>query len=129
MAKIIRFEEIKSWQLAREVVREIYLLTQKSVFSKDYVLKDQIRRASISVMSNIAEGFERYSAKEFIQYLVIAKGSIAEVRSQIYIASDLKYISEEDFLSMKDKCESISRHLSNFISYLKQSRKVTNGNV
>lgn len=123
MAKINRFEEIRAWQLARETVAQVYGLTKKTDFSKDYALRDQIRKAAVSVMSNIAEGFERYSNKEFIQFLNIAKGSSAEVRSQLYAALDLNYVSEAEFLALKDKCESISKHLSNFILYLRKSHK------
>lgn len=125
MSKIQRFEEIKAWQLARQVVRKIYALSRKSAFSGDFGFKDQIRRAAVSVMSNIAEGFERYGVKEFIQFLNISRGSIAEVRSQLYVALDLNYITNEEFADIKDDCESISRHIWNFMKYLKTSSKVS----
>jgi len=92
MAGIKRFEDIKAWQKARALVRDIYEVTSKGNFAKDYSLKDQIRRASISVMRNIAEGFSRQTDREFIQFLHVAKGSTSEVRSQLYVALDLKYI-------------------------------------
>ncbi len=121
MAKINRFEEIKAWQLGRELVKSIYALSKKGEFSKDYGFKDQIRRATISIMSNVAEGFERFSKKEFIQYLNIARGSAGEVRSHLYLALDLEYIKQEEFTDMKRKCESISGHIWNFMKYLKNS--------
>ncbi len=121
MAKIERFEDIKAWQLARDLVKKIYRLTQKDEFVRDYSLKDQIRRAAISTMSNIAEGFERFTRKEFHQFLNISRGSVAEVRSQLYIAFDLNYLSETEFFQTKEQCEVVSRHLWNFIKYLKSS--------
>ena len=86
--KVERLEDLNIWQRARKMTQEIYTITEKPKFSKDYALKDQIRRAGVSVMSNIAEGFERGSNKEFVQFLYIAKGSIGEVRSQLYVALD-----------------------------------------
>src|SRR3989338_1080615 len=84
--KVKRFEDLIAWQKARELTRQIYLLTKKEPFSKDYVLREQIQRASVSIMSNLAEGFERGSSAEFHQFLVIAKASCAELRSQLYVA-------------------------------------------
>ena len=123
MAKIQKFEDAKIWQSSREIVRQVYLISQKNYFSKDYSLKDQIRRAAVSVMSNIAEGFERTSDKEFLQYLNVSKGSVGEVRSQLYIALDMGYITEEEFISLKNQCESVSRHIWSFMNYLKQGFK------
>ncbi len=110
------FEEILSWQKGRELVKEIYQLTNTGAFSKDFSLKDQIRRAAVSVISNIAEGHERNSNKEFLYFLNIAKGSAGEVRAQLYIALDLKYIGEEDFNRLFD----LSREVSRLIFGLKQ---------
>jgi len=123
MAKIERFEDIKAWQLSRELVKKIYALSKEPKFSKDFGFKDQITRAAVSVMSNIAEGFERYTKSEFIQFLVIAKGSVGEVRSQVYVAYDSGYIVEQDFLKLKGDCEIISRCLWNLIKYLKGNQK------
>jgi len=120
--RILKFEEIKAWQLARELVKKIYGLSEQKEFSRDFGFKDQIRRAAVSMMSNIAEGFERYSNSEFAQYLIIAKGSAGEVRSQLYIALDLKYINAGQFSELKDLCEIISRQLSNLIKYLKNNK-------
>src|SRR3990172_5987147 len=97
MATIKRFEYIHSWQKARILSKEIYTITKIGEFSKDYDLKNQIRKASGSIMDNIAEGFERGGKGEFIQFLGIAKGSCGEVRSQLYRALDREYIDKEKF--------------------------------
>ncbi|MEI6532881.1 MAG: four helix bundle protein [Candidatus Roizmanbacteria bacterium] len=104
--KINNFEELVVWQKARELTLEIY-----TIFStiKDYGFKDQIQRASISVMNNIAEGFERKGDKEFSRFLFIAKGSIAEVRSMLYVSKDMNYISESIFNKLQSKSIEISR--------------------
>lgn len=120
--KIQRFEDLEIWQQARNYVRDIYFQTGKGNFSRDYGLRDQIRRASISIMANIAEGFERNTKKEFIQFLFIAKGSCGESRSHLYVAYDLKYIEEKDFIRLKDQAETISRSIAGFIKYLKNDK-------
>jgi four helix bundle protein len=102
MGRVDRFEDLIAWQKARELTKRVYLCTAKGGFSKDFGLRDQIRRASVSVMSNIAEGFERGSRAEFHQFLVIAKGSCAEVRAQLYIAKDVGYLSEKEFIELMD---------------------------
>jgi four helix bundle protein len=118
---IQNFEDLNVWQRSRELVKLIYELTKNKLFKRDYSLVDQIRRSSISVLSNVAEGFERGSNKEFIQFLYIAKGSCGEVRSQLYVALDQHYISEDDFSQCKEFCMKISGMISNFINYLKTS--------
>ena len=95
--KIDRFEDLIAWQKARELTRAIYKITNKGEFSKDFGLREQIRRAAVSIMSNIAEGFDRGGRGEFHHFLVIAKGSCAELRNQLYIALDAGYIDEETF--------------------------------
>jgi four helix bundle protein len=95
--KIENFEDFIAWQKARKLTRQIYTTTNLPKFSRDFALKDQIRRAAVSIMSNIAEGFERGRASEFHQFLSIAKGSCAELRSQLYTAVDAAYISEDQF--------------------------------
>jgi len=95
--KVERFEDLIAWQKARELAGAIYRVTRRAPFSQDYGLAKQIQRASVSVMSNIAEGFERYSPREFSHFLSVAKGSLAEVRSQLYLAMDLGYLSQEEF--------------------------------
>jgi four helix bundle protein len=116
--KINRFEELEVWQLSRTLVKEIYKVTNEGQFKKDFALRDQIRRAGLSVISNIAEGFERKTKNELIQFLFISKGSSGEVRSQLYAASDLKYISDEQFKELFNLSESVSRTISAFIKYL-----------
>jgi len=91
--KIKTFEDIESWKKARALTNEIYKITGAGTFARDFGLKDQIRRASVSILSNIAEGFERGGDKEFSQFLAIAKGSCGEVRAQLYIALDQKFTS------------------------------------
>jgi four helix bundle protein len=109
MATFKRFEDIKSWQKAREVTRTIYELTTNERFAKDYGLRDQIRRASVSIMANIAEGFGRRSDKEFSYFLSITHGSIAEVQSHLYIAFDLNYIEQNDFSKLYEMLDETSR--------------------
>lgn len=121
MAKIERFEDILSWKMAREVTNQIYALSSVGEFSRDYALKDQIRRSSISVMSNIAEGFEREGNKEFISFLSIAKASCAEARSQLYVALDQKYIDQDQFDSAYKKLDETGRLIGGFMAYLSKS--------
>lgn len=116
------FEDLPVWQKARELVKYIYQITAKGTFSKDSSLVDQIRRASTSVMSNIAEGFERGSNAEFIQFLYISKGSAGETRTQLYIARDQGFITDEDFRRGYEICVDVSGQLSGLIDYLKGSR-------
>ena len=92
MAKIKKFEDIESWKRARKLTKDVYTVTAQDKFQRDFGLKDQIRRAAVSILSNIAEGFERGGDKEFLQFLAIAKGSSGEVRAQLYVALDLEYI-------------------------------------
>ena len=121
--KIERFEDIEAWKRARELVKNIYLVTGEGGLSKDYSLKDQIRKASISVMSNIAEGFSRQTNKEFVQFLHVALGSVTEVQSQLYIARDLKYISEEEFDKIYELASETARLITGFIKYLKGTNR------
>lgn len=95
--KIEKFEDFIAWQKARQLTREIYKVTNLDRFARDFGLKDQIRRAAVSIMSNIAEGFERGRASEFHQFLSIAKGSCAEVRSHLYVALDAEYLTQQQF--------------------------------
>ncbi len=122
MAKIEKFEDIIAWQKALELSNLIYSVTNKDKFSKDYGLKDQIRRASVSIVSNIAEGFERESNNQFIYFLVIAKGSAGELRAQIYIAKNQNYITQEEFELLNTKVTEVSKTLGGFVSYLKSQK-------
>jgi four helix bundle protein len=121
MAGILSFEELKVWQKARELSKSIYVLTLKNDFSKNYSLKDQIRRSSGSCMDNIAEGFDRGGSKEFKQFLSIAKGSVAETKSQLYRALDCRYITEEEFKATSQKAEEIIKMIGGLIAYLKKT--------
>lgn len=118
MASIERFEDLEIWQLARELVREVYKLTRKEEFSKDYGLKDQIRRSSVSVMNNISEGFESRTTNRFIDYLGRSKGSCGETRSVSYVALDCKYITKSEFRNLYDRCTTISKKTQKLMNYL-----------
>ena len=118
MAKIERFEDIEAWEKARLLVELIYQETGKGAFAKDFGLRDQIRRAAVSIMSNIAEGFERNSDKEFRQFLYISKGSAGEVRSSLYVAMDLNYINKTVYESLMERVIFVSQKLSGFIKHL-----------
>jgi len=121
MGSFKSFEEILAWQKARELCKEVYDISLSEGFKKDYGLVDQIRRASVSVMANIAEGYERRGDNEFVRFLNIAKGSLAEVKSHLYIAFDLNYITASE----KDKLFAITdetgKIISGLISYLKRN--------
>ena len=121
MAKIEKFEDIESWKLAREVANLVYKISSEGNFSRDFALCNQIRRASVSILSNIAEGFERGGNKEFLQFLAIAKGSCGEVRSQLYVALDQEYLDFSSFELICDKLLETSRLLSGLMKYLRQS--------
>ena len=121
MSKINTFEDIQAWQKARELTRAIYKVSSADSFNKDFGLKDQIRRASVSVLSNIPEGFERNGSKEFLHFLSIAKGSAGEVRAQLYIAFDLEYISKTEFDDFSKLATDTSKMIGGFMTYLKNS--------
>ncbi|RXM48299.1 four helix bundle protein [Flavobacterium sp. YO12] len=120
MSKFKSFEEINSWQKSRIFNKKIYLITENSNFKKDFDFVRQIRRASLSISSNIAEGFERNTDKEFIYFLYVAKASAGEVRSQLYLAFDLEYIIKEEFEMLLESITEISKLLGGFIKYLSQ---------
>jgi len=121
MATIERFEDLEVWQKARELCKKIFLLTEKEMFSRDFSLKDQIKRSSGSGMDNIAEGFERGGKKEFIQFLYISKSSIAETKSQLYRALDYNYITQSEFDETYADCNDIAKMLMGLIKYLDKS--------
>jgi len=121
MATFKKFEEIECWKSARELTRRIYAITNNQSFARDFGLKDQIRRAAVSVMSNIAEGYERSGTAEFIHFLATAKGSAAEVRCQLYVAVDLGYIQQEHFIELSNLASDTSRMLSALMKYLRTS--------
>jgi four helix bundle protein len=119
MAKIENFEDLEVWKISMELCTEIYRLTNTDLFSKDFGLKDQIRRSAISIPSNISEGYERDGKNQFLYFLAIAKGSCGELRTQLRIAYNLEYINENDYSNINDKCVLTSKQLSGFIKYLK----------
>ncbi|TMM30333.1 four helix bundle protein [Polaribacter aestuariivivens] len=118
MATIKRFEDLEIWQLARKLSQLVIFISKNTELKNDYRFKDQIKASSGSIMDNIAEGFERDGNLEFRQYLSIAKGSAGETRSQSYRLFDSEYISEEQLKQLITKCESLSRKIASFISYL-----------
>lgn len=122
MSTIERFEDLEAWKLALELTGLVYACSGTGNFGRDFALRDQIRRASISIVSNIAEGFERDGDKEFIQFLSMAKGSCGEVRAQLYLALDQQYISEALFKELTTKAIQLSRVISGLIRYLRQSQ-------
>jgi four helix bundle protein len=121
MATFKQFEDIEAWKKARLLTKEVYAITKQRPFFRDYALRDQIRRASTSIMSNIAEGFERGGTKEFINFLGIAKGSNGEVRSHLYVALDQEYISEQVFERLRKMTVEIGRMIGGLMGYLQET--------
>jgi four helix bundle protein len=126
MPKIERFEDIQAWQKARILVKEVYSASNSGRFAKDFGLRDQIRRAAVSIMLNIAEGFARKTSKEFIQYLVIAHGSAAEVQAALYVALDQEYLSKAEFNKLYEMTSDVSKMILGFINYLRKTVNSTN---
>jgi len=118
---IERFEDLEIWQLARELCKFVYEITEKEPFSKDFTLRNQIRSSSGSTMDNIAEGFERDGTKEFIQFLSVSKGSCGECRSQSYRAFDYKYIDQSILDELLQRTTTLSKNIASFMTYLKSS--------
>ena len=121
--KIERFEQIEAWKAARELTREIYALTQQEAFSKDFGLRDQIQRASVSVMANIAEGFDGRSTQEFIRFLGYAFRSATEVQSHLYVALDQDYLMKDEFDNLYQRAVETKRLINGFIRYLRKAAK------
>ncbi len=111
MARVVRGEELVAWQKARVLTREVYAVTRRGVFARDFGLRNQIERAAVSVMSNVAEGFERGKRSEFHQFVCVAKASCGEVRSILYVAMDIGYVNESEFNALHKLVEEISRIL------------------
>jgi four helix bundle protein len=116
--KVSRFEDLEIWKLSISVAKKIYQLTSNNKFSKDFGLRDQIRRASVSISSNIAEGFEMTNNNDLIKFLRIAKGSAGEARSQLFIALELKYAEKNEYENIKADLEVLSSKIGKFINYL-----------
>jgi len=119
MATIERFEDIEAWRDARTLVKRIYEGTSEGRFASDFALRDQLRRAAISTMSNIAVWFERSTNKDFVRFLYMAKGSSGEVRAQLYAAIDLGYVDGQQSHQLLGLAETVSRRIAGFIKYLK----------
>jgi len=119
MAVIKRFEDIEAWQKARILTREIYRVSAQGEFARDFGLRDQIRRAGVSSMSNIAEGFEREGNREFIQFLSVAKGSTAEIKSQLYVALDAAFITQPQFDHIYHLADDAGNLMGGFMRYLR----------
>jgi len=120
--KIERFEDVRAWQMARELTNLIYDVTESGEFSRDFGLKDQIRRASASIMHNIAEGFDAGSDAEFINFLKYARRSASEVQSELYLATDRRYVTAEQFQLLYDKATEVKKSINAFIAYLRKSK-------
>ena len=120
--KIERFEDFIAWQKARKLTAEIYKVTNEGNFAKDFGLKDQIRRAAISSMSNLAEGFERGRPPEFHQFLSVAKGSCAELRAQLYVALDVGYLSTEIFKALMSQATEVGQILGGLRASVERRR-------
>ena len=119
MSTIKSFEELTVWKDARKFANKIYNLTKKFPKEENYGLTSQITRATVSIGSNIAEGFDRYSKKDFIKFLIIARGSISEIQNDLYIALDLKYINQKDFQENYSLAKDLGKQINGFIKYLK----------
>ena len=123
MSKIEKFEELIAWQKARALTQEIYELTRQGKFAKDFELSGQMKRAAVSIMSNIAEGFERSGLKEFHQFLSTAKSSCAEVRSHLYVAFDVGYLDQAGFDQLLAQAEEVARIVGGLRSSVEKQKK------
>jgi four helix bundle protein len=121
LGTIRNFEELEAWTHARGLVGEVYSLTAGGRFAKDFGLRDQIRRAGVSIMANIAEGYERDGTGEFIQFLSIAKGSAGEVKCHLYIARDQNYLNQEQFDHLLSITNKVGKLIGGLINYLRRS--------
>jgi four helix bundle protein len=123
MAAIEKFEDILAWQKARILTKHLYATTSSIGFRGDWALRDQLRRAAVSVMSNIAEGFDRNGDRQFLQFLRIAKGSAGEIRAQLYVAFDSGLLEQKEFDALSGEAAEIGRLLGGFMKYLQQTKK------
>jgi four helix bundle protein len=121
--RIDKFEDLIAWQKAREITKEVYQISQKGAFARDFGLSGQIQRASVSIISNVAEGFERGGRSEFHQFLSVAKASCAEVRSLLYVALDVKYIDKSKFRKIMDKAKEVGRVVGGLRASVEKQKK------
>jgi four helix bundle protein len=124
MSTIKSFKDLKVWKDSRIFVKEIYTMINNFPAKEKYSLTSQITRAAVSIMSNIAEGFARESNKEFIRFLIMARGSTAEVQSDLFIALDLKYIDQKEFQNIYYQVENLGKQINGLIKYLKANIKI-----
>jgi len=122
MPTVKSFEELDVWKNAMALCKDVYDITNTTEIKKDFALREQLRRSAISIPSNIAEGFERESNTQFIYFLIIAKGSCGELRTQLNLAHQLELLSKPVFIDLREKCSIISKQLSSFIKYLKTTK-------
>ena len=123
MATVKRFEDLECWQEARKLVRLIYRFAGKGSFARDFELKSQIVRSSVSAMANIAEGFHRKSNKDLMKFLDYSRSSVAETLSHCFVAYDLEYINENEMQNVKQQCDVIWKKVNSFITYLNRSHQ------
>lgn len=121
MSTFKKFEEIHAWQKARQATKRVYEISTNNVFSRDFGLRDQIRRSAVSVMANIAEGYGRRTNKDFANFLVLSHGSAAEVQSHLYIALDLEYIEKKEFDQLYKMFDEVSRMTMSLCQHLRTS--------
>jgi four helix bundle protein len=127
--RIDKFEDLIAWQKAREPTREVYQISRQGAFARDFGLSGQIQRASVSIMSNVAEGFERGGRSEFHQFLSVAKASCAEVRSLLYVALDIKYIAKNEFRKIMNKAEEVGRIVGGLRASVEKQKKAQSGRI
>lgn len=120
--KITKFEDLNIWKLSLKITKEVYDFTAQGKFARDFGLRDQIRRAIVSVSSNIVEGFEKNNNNEFVRYLKIAKGSTGEVRNQLFIAREIEYINQKEFDAVNTELENLASQIGGFIVYLQKKK-------
>jgi four helix bundle protein len=120
MSTFKRFEEIQAWQKAREITKKVYSMSDSGIFAKDFSLRDQMKRASVSIMANIAEGHGRRTATEFANFLNIARGSAIELQSHLYVALDLNYINENEFKKTYVMLDEVSKMTLSLAQYLRK---------
>ena len=123
MAKIKQFEDLEIWKEATDIAIEVYLMSDKGKLKNDFGMKDQLRRAAMSISDNIAEGFEYENNKEFIRFLKYSKGSSGELRNKLYVLKKVEFIEEVFYESMHKRLVTLSKQISGFIKYLKEFEK------
>ncbi|MFP4092184.1 MAG: four helix bundle protein [Cyclobacteriaceae bacterium] len=123
MGKIERFEDLPIWKKAAEISLNVYRISEKGKLKNDFSMKDQIKRAAISISSNIAEGFEYGNNSDFVRYLRYAKGSAGELRSQMYIINEMELVESADYQKINEQLIEVSKQISGFMKYLREHRQ------